>query len=257
MHTQGYSLPEPINLQNQDDDIYFVASQDQMSDEVNKKTEKHGDAEDLQDNTREGEKEGEKEGRREGGKEGYLFSPTPPLSYAPDGRVLSARLVHEIVVEDIFDETEPQTFKNQPSKQKEESVSDVSVGLPVLAEITEPLPVPQLHLSSGELISGKFVRIRIQLAPVADEVAVKLWILDCQTRGLIGEPRWLTNLRLNPAGVLEEITNLRVPFGCLEIRLEAIAVNKATQQESHKVSILLSVMPPDLARLQLNEVFGV
>ncbi|MBP5971684.1 hypothetical protein HW132_02770, partial [Brasilonema sp. CT11] len=40
MHTQGYSLPEPINLQNQDDDIYFVASQDQMSDEVNKKTEK-------------------------------------------------------------------------------------------------------------------------------------------------------------------------------------------------------------------------
>ncbi|MBW4629204.1 MAG: hypothetical protein KME49_27770 [Brasilonema octagenarum HA4186-MV1] len=252
MHTQGYSLPEPINLQNQDDDIYFVASQDQMSDEVNKKTQKHGDAEDLHDNSREGAKEGELSA--------LPHSFTPPSSQPPnslDGKVLSARLVHEIVVEDIFDETEPQTFKNQPSKQKEESISDVSVGLPVLAEITEPLPVPQLHLSSGELISGKFVRIRIQLAPVADEVAVKLWILDCQTRGLIDEPRWLTHLRLNPAGVLEEITHLRVPFGCLEIRLEAMAVNKATQQESHKVSILRSVIPPDLPNLQLNEVFGV
>jgi hypothetical protein len=268
MHTQGYSLPEPINLQNQDDDMYIVASENQMSDEVNKKT-CHGNAEDLQDNTREGAKEGgkegEKEGRREGGKEGYLFSPTPPLPHSltpqppnsPDRRILSAGLVHEIIVEDTLDETEPEVFKNQPSKQKEKSVSDVSVGLPVLAEITEPLPVPQLHLPSGELISGKFVRICVQLAPVANEVAVKLWILDCQTRGLMGEPRLLTNLRLNPAGVLEEITHLRVPFGCLEIRLEAIAVNKATQQESHKVSILRTVMPPDLPRLQLEEVFGM
>ncbi|NMG19907.1 hypothetical protein [Brasilonema bromeliae] len=282
MHNQGYSLPEPINLQNQDDDIYIVASQNHVSDEVNKETQTHADANDLE-RTQIEEQVGI-ETQEDKTIQNILYpsgtpaakgyakrikypllareankispSPSPQPSNSLDGRILSARLVHEIVVEDIFDETEPKTFKNQPSKQKEESVSDVSVGLPVLAEITEPLPVPQLHLPSGELISGKFVRICVQLAPVADEVAVKLWILDCQTRGLIGEPRLLTNLRLNPAGVLEEITHLRVPFGCLEICLEAIAVNKTTQQESHKVSILRTVMPPDLPRLQLEEVFG-
>ncbi|MGH8001830.1 MAG: hypothetical protein ACREPR_20985 [Brasilonema sp.] len=41
MQTQGYSLPEPINLQNQDYDTYdtyVVASKDDVSDEVNKET---------------------------------------------------------------------------------------------------------------------------------------------------------------------------------------------------------------------------
>ncbi|NMG11661.1 hypothetical protein DP117_34320 [Brasilonema sp. UFV-L1] len=165
-------------------------------------------------------------------------------------------MVLEIVVDDDFDEAEAETFKNQPSKQ-EESISDISVCLPVVAKITESLPVPQLHLPPGELISGKSVRIRVQLAKAFPQVVVKLWIEDCQTRWLIDDPRWLTNLLPNSAGGLEEVTHLIVPFGCLEIRLEAIALNTVTQQESDKISIQRSVIPPGLPTLQLNEVFGI
>ncbi|NJM70594.1 MAG: hypothetical protein HC862_10390 [Scytonema sp. RU_4_4] len=165
-------------------------------------------------------------------------------------------MLQEIVVDDSFDEAEAETFKNQPSKQ-EESVSDVSVGSPVIAKITEPLPVPQLHLPPGEFISGKSVRIRVQLASASPQLVVKLWVEDCQTRWLIDDPRWLTNLLPNTSGGLEEVTHLLVPFGCLEIRLEAIAVDTVTQQESHKVSIERTVIPPGLPTLQLDEFFGI
>ncbi|NJR74129.1 MAG: hypothetical protein HC773_11645, partial [Scytonema sp. CRU_2_7] len=43
MHTQGYSLPEPINLQKDYDTSYIVASKDQVFDEVNKGTRGQGD----------------------------------------------------------------------------------------------------------------------------------------------------------------------------------------------------------------------
>ncbi|MGH8001831.1 MAG: hypothetical protein ACREPR_20990 [Brasilonema sp.] len=177
------------------------------------------------------------------------LSPHPPLIFSG--------LLQEIVVDDGFNEAEAETFKNQPSKQEEESVSDVSVCLSVVAKITEPLPVPQLHFPGGEFISGKSVRIRVQLASASPQVVVKLWVEDCQTRWLIDDPRWLTNLLPNSAGGLEEVTHLIVPFGCLEIRLEAIAVDTVTQQESHKVSIQRTVIPPGLPTLQLDEVLGI
>jgi hypothetical protein len=92
---------------------------------------------------------------------------------------------------------------------------------------------------------------------VCPEVAVKLWVEDCQTRWLLEEPLWLTNLLPNSSGGLEETTQIIVPFGCLEIRLEAIAVNMVTQQESHKTTIQRTVIPPDLPTLQLDELLGL
>jgi hypothetical protein len=53
------------------------------------------------------------------------------------------------------------------------------------------------------------------------------------------------------------MTQLNIPFGCLEIRLEAIAIDMATQQESHKVTIGRTVIPPDLPTLQLDELLGM
>lgn len=249
MHTQGYSLPEPINLQNQDYDSYIVPSQEQISEEVDTQTQGHSDAlnEDI-----------ETRGHSEDNAVETPNSPPPP-PLPPHDRISSAWLVQEIVVDDTFDEAEAEadTFKNQPDKQEEASVSDVSLSLPTLAEITEPLPVPQLHLPAGELVSGKSVRVRVQLAQVCPQVAVKLWVEDCQTRWLLEGPRLLTNLLPNSSGGLEEITNIIVPFGCLEIRLEAIALNMATQQESHKVTIVRSVVPEDLPSLQLDEFLGM
>ncbi len=50
------------------------------------------------------------------------------------------------------------------------------------------------------------------------------------------------------------LTELSVPFGCLEIRLEAIALDLSTQQESHKVTIVRTVIPPDLPNFELDEL---
>lgn len=243
MHTQGYSLPEPINLENQDDYTYIVSSQEQMS-EVHTQTQRKGDIENVDDTkTKE--------------QIAIHIEEDKQINSPPYEEKSSAGLVREIVVDDTSHETEADTFKNQPSKQEEGSVSNVLFYLPLAKEITETLPVPQLHLPAGELVCGKSVRVRVQLAQVCPEVAVKLWVEDCQTRWLLEDPIWLTNLRPNCSGELEETTQIIVPFGCVEIRFEAIALNTVTQYESHKVSIQRSVFPQGLPSLQLNELLGI
>ncbi|KAB8319007.1 hypothetical protein SD81_008720 [Tolypothrix campylonemoides VB511288] len=243
MHTQGYSLPEPINLQNQDDYTYIVPRQEQVYEKLDTHTPGNDDTDNPQDTKIE--------------EQIATHTPSLPPSLPPSPRhqeISSTWLVQEIVVDDTSNEAEADTFKNQASKQKEASVSNVLFYLPLGKESTEALPVPQLHLPQGELVCGKSVRVRVQLAQVCPEVAVKLWIEDCQTRWLLEEPLWLTNLLPNSSGGLEETTHIIVPFGCLEIRLEAIAVNTVTQQESDKITIQRAVIPPDLPSLQLDEL---
>jgi len=254
MHTQGYSLPEPINLQNQDDYTYIVPSQEQVYEELDTHTQGNGDAENPQDT------KVEEQIATHTQEDKQINSSSLPHSLphsSPHEEMSSAWLVQEIVVDDTSNEAEADTFKNQASKQEEASVSNVLFYLPLEKEITEALPVPQLHLPPGELVCGKSVRVRVQLAQVCPEVAVKLWIEDCQTRCLLEDPLWLTNLLPNCSGGLEETTHIIVPFGCLEIRLEAIAVNTVTQQESDKVTIQRAVIPPDLPSLQLDELLDL
>lgn len=112
-------------------------------------------------------------------------------------------------------------------------------------------------MPEGELIAGKFVIVRVVLPEVPPQVVVKLWVEDYQTRWLLDGPHLLTNLLPNASGGLEVMTQLNIPFGCLEIRLEAIALDLTTQQESHKVTILRTVIPPDLPDLQLDELLGI
>jgi hypothetical protein len=179
--------------------------------------------------------------------------PPPPIKI----NIASAWLAQEVVVDDTYSELEADTTKSYPFEEEEQPLLDLPSSLPRIAAATESLPIPQLRMPEGELIAGKFVIVRVVLPEVSPQVVVKLWLEDYQTRWLLDGPHLLTNLLPNASGALEVMTQLNIPFGCLEIRLEAIALDLITQQESHKVTIVRTVIPPDLPNLQLDELLGM
>ncbi len=179
--------------------------------------------------------------------------PPPPIKI----NIASAWLAQEIVVDDTDRELEGDTKESDTFEEKEQPLLYSSSSLPLIAAATEPLPTPHLYVPEGELIAGKSVIVRVVLAEVPLQVVVKLWLEDYQTRYLLDGPHLLTNLLPNASGDLEVMTQLNIPFGCLEIRLGAIALDLTTQQESHKVTIVRTVIPPDLPSLQLDELLGM
>ncbi|WP_416212542.1 hypothetical protein [Nostoc sp. ChiQUE01b] len=179
--------------------------------------------------------------------------PPPPIKI----NIASAWLAQEIVVDDIDNELEGDTTGSYTFEEKEQPAVYSSSSLPIIAAATEPLPTPHLYVLEGELIAGKSIIVRVVLPEVPLQVVVKLWLEDYQTRYLLDGPHLLTNLLPNALGGLEVMTQLNIPFGCLEIRLEAIALDLTTQQESHKVTIVRTVIPPDLPSLQLDELLGM
>ncbi|WP_341527302.1 hypothetical protein WKK05_33160 [Nostoc sp. UHCC 0302] len=182
--------------------------------------------------------------------------PLPELPFDLPIKTLSAWLAQEIVVDDTYSEPEADTTRNQASEE-EQFLSDLSLSLPTTAAIIKPLPIPQLHLPDGELPAGKSVRVRVELPDVPPQVVVKLWVEDYQTRWLLDGPHLLKNLLPNSQGGVEVLTQLNIPFGCLEIRVEAIALDPISKQESHKVTIVRTVIPPDLPTLQIDELMGM
>ncbi|MEH1941409.1 MAG: hypothetical protein V7L01_14495 [Nostoc sp.] len=182
-----------------------------------------------------------------------LPPPPPPIKI----NIASAWLAQEIVVDDTYNELEADATGSYLFEEEEQSLLDLSPSLPIISAATEPLPIPQLHVPEGELIAGKSVIVRVILPEVSPQVVVKLWVEDYQTRWLLDGPHLLANLVPNTLGGLEVMTQLNIPFGCLEIRLEAIALNLITQEESHKVTIVRTVIPPDLPSLQLDELLGM
>ncbi|MEH1836278.1 MAG: hypothetical protein V7L29_30555 [Nostoc sp.] len=182
-----------------------------------------------------------------------LPPPPPPIKI----NIASAWLAQEIVVDDTSSELEADATRSYPFEEEEQPLLNLSPSLPVITAAIEPLPIPQMHVPEGELIAGKSIMVHVVLPEVPPEVVVKLWLEDYQTRWLLDEPHLLTNLLPNALGGLEVMTQLNIPFGCLEIRLEAIALDPTTQQESHKVTIVRTVIPPDLPSLQLDELLGM
>lgn len=164
-------------------------------------------------------------------------------------------LAQEIVVDDRENEPELDTSRSQLPKPEQEVISNTNDS--ASRGIVEPLPIPLLYVPDGELIAGTLVRVRVELPPISPQVVVKLWMEDCQTRWLLDGPHLLTELLSNSAGNLEGMIQLNIPFGCLEMRIEAITLNKVTQQESHKVTIMKTVIPPDLPNLTLNDLLGM
>ena len=285
MQSQGYSLPESINeLEPEDYDNYVPAQETQLSlnaetpnVDVNLPLSLDADIETQEeaqeavfdlgnfgedvDTAKESDLEigentlGEKvsEPTLSMALVRQLPPPPPPIKI----NIASAWLAQEIVVDDIYSELEADAKKNYSFEEQKQPPLGLSPSLPITAAAIEPLPIPQLHVPEGELIAGKFIIVRVVLPEVPPQVVVKLWVEDCQTRWLLDGPHLLTNLLPNVLGGLEVMTQLNIPFGCLEIRLEAIALDLTTQQESHKVTIVRTVIPPDLPNLQLDELLGM
>lgn len=121
-------------------------------------------------------------------------------------------------------------------------------------ESESPLPTPELRVLPTELVSGQRVEVTVTLPANSPRLGVKLWIQDLQNRALLEGPHWLMNFLPNGRGALEAWTMLTVPHGCLELQFEAIAVEIATQRESHKATLDRPVIPPDLPSLSLDEL---
>ncbi|WP_017656087.1 hypothetical protein [Fortiea contorta] len=177
----------------------------------------------------------------------------PPLPPLPRRQKPPAWLAQEIVVDDT-DELEAEEAENSTFAEPEFEISPTDA---IKVDINQPLPVPQLYIPAGELIAGTAVKIRAELPDLPPQVVVKLWVEDYQTRYLLDGPHILKNLQPLSEGGLEVVTQLKIPFGCLEIRLEAIALDLVTQQESHKITIIRTVIPPNLPTLQLDELLGI
>jgi len=264
MHTQGYSLPEPINVQSQNYYSYIPANQtiseeyplslgeQTLTADVNSPL-----VSDMGTQLSDIAEEDTEMLPQENVSEISLSPQVRQLPPASHPQLQPTWFAQEIVVDDTPNELEADAIQSGLWKQKDESVTDLSVSLAIAATNWSPLPIPQLDVPEGELIAGKSIRVRVYLPYVREQMAVKLWMEDCQTRWLLDGPHLLKNLLPNSLGDLEVMTQLNIPFGCLEIRLEAIAIDMATQQESHKVTIGRTVIPPDLPTLQLDELLGI
>ena len=164
----------------------------------------------------------------------------------------------EIVIDDWVIELDADNLSNETREDNHDSpLGEDETGTNFSPMILESLATPQLYLPEGELIAGKSVMVRVKLPEVLSWVAVKLWVEDYQTRSLVDGPHILTDLHCNAEGGRETAIYLKIPFGCLEIRLAAIAVNQSTQQESDKFTVIKTVVPPDLPTRELDEILGM
>lgn len=120
-------------------------------------------------------------------------------------------------------------------------------------QLAQPIPTPELSIPTSKLAAGELVTIRVTLPPHPARLCVKLWIQDRQSRSLLDGPRWLMDLIPDRTGEQEALTQLTVPFGSVEIRFEAIAVDIDSQRESRKVAVDCVVVPSGLPSFSLDE----
>jgi hypothetical protein len=177
-------------------------------------------------------------------------SPETPEVTSKAENLAKKRLSEEIVVDD-----EPEAVVPHPKVRslRTQKVTTTEPN-PLILPPNKPVPTPTLEVTSGELVAGQLVRVRIRLPYLQQRIYTKLWLVDLQNRSLLDGPRWLLDFFPNSAGELEAITQLSVPFGSLEIRFEAVAIEMHTQRESHKVSVDRSVVPPDLPVVSLDDL---
>lgn len=140
-------------------------------------------------------------------------------------------------MEFVVEEEQPGKPENSLSSLGESSGDETEV---------EALPTPELDVPEGELTAGQQIRVRVKVPMRQPRLGVKFWVVDLQTRSLVEGPHWLGDFYFDAWGNLETSFQMTVPFGCLEIRFEAISSDISTKQESHKAQINRSVVPPDL-----------
>jgi hypothetical protein len=254
MLSQGYSVPEPIDVEYED---YDIEVSQHSSQQASLSTNPQDDNSQVL--------------QPEKAQIDIQATPSPYISISTSSQwqvnkitAPSTQIAQEIVIDDTDDDTDIfaddiLTAQNsQPDEAIDDKTEDSSTtALTISTQKLEELPTPELYVHQGELISGKSLNVRVRLPEGNSHLAVKLWVEDCQTRHLLDGPHLLTNLTPNKNQQLEIITKLNVPFGCLEIRLEAVAINRSTQQESHKFTIQRTVIPPDLPNIQLDAMLGM
>ncbi|EDX85958.1 hypothetical protein S7335_3661 [Synechococcus sp. PCC 7335] len=118
---------------------------------------------------------------------------------------------------------------------------------PYVEETAEELPemvLPIISVPGGDLVAGNRVAITVHTRSSVFRPFIKLWMIDRQSRSLVCEPQLLTDLEPDILGDLQTSTELLVPMNCLEVQIAAIAIDMATQQESHKAIVNRRVVPP-------------
>ncbi|MEM1394271.1 MAG: hypothetical protein AAGG00_13435 [Cyanobacteria bacterium P01_H01_bin.150] len=252
MQSRGYSLPEPIDVEYEDYDIQAsIQESSYQNASLSQNHETNENSQALQ---------------QEKAQIDIKAPPSPYLSISTSSEwqvnqiaAPSNQIAQEIVVDDIdiFADNILEAESPKPDAIDDKTEKSSTAALTISTQKIEDLPIPQLYVPQGELISGKTLNVRVRLPEGNSHLAVKLWLEDCQTRHLLDGPHLLTNLTPNKKQELEVITKLNIPFGCLEIRLEAVAINRSTQQESHKLTIERTVIPPDLPNVQLDAILGM
>ncbi|MEM8505447.1 MAG: hypothetical protein AAF716_20130 [Cyanobacteria bacterium P01_D01_bin.1] len=115
-----------------------------------------------------------------------------------------------------------------------------------IGQSAEELPevvLPIISVPMGDLIAGDRVTITVRTRPSVFKPFIKLWMIDRQSRTVVGEPKLLTDLKPDALGDLQTSTELLVPMGCLDVQFAAIAIDIATQQESNKAIVNRHVIP--------------
>ncbi|MEG4069290.1 hypothetical protein QUA42_18490 [Microcoleus sp. Pol11C2] len=149
----------------------------------------------------------------------------------------------------VFDEP-PQP--KQVAQKTATVAAEVTPPTPYVLSEDELVPMPILELPRAEILAGGPVKVQVQLPELMPRIYVKVWVYDRQTYLILDGPRWITEFKPNGLGSVRASIELEIPYGCMEVEFEAIAVEMQTQRESHKVSVHRQVLPPAGPTLPLD-----
>ena len=130
-----------------------------------------------------------------------------------------------------------------------QTIRNIQESSPQSLSEQEPIPIPEIIIPAGEMISGTPMIVTVRLPAIAPKFFVKFWIKDLQTRMIVDGPRWLLDFSMVPnSKFIETHTNISIPLSSIDVAFEAIAIEAQTQRESHKVRVTRAVTPPNLAQ---------
>jgi hypothetical protein len=180
-----------------------------------------------------------------------LYGITSPWQTAPSGWDADIAS-NEIVVDD--NRGRSGNYSSTPTGRSMAPVPAADPPSTLCIPGDQPIPTPILDIPASDLTAGQPTHLRVLLPKVESKIYVKVWIHDCQQRMVVDGPHWVSNFLPNSQDQLEGSLLLTVPLGCMEARIEAIAIEILTQRESRKVSINRFVMPPNLPDLAFDEL---
>jgi hypothetical protein len=179
---------------------------------------------------------------------------SPTTDETSASKPTSDRATNEIVVMDEEEGTGPNSHSysshflsmpesfSHPANRGESSLAATDQNQePSLAERSF---TPQFSLPEEDFIAGRTSWVTVKIPILDARVYVKLWLQDCESRTLLDGPYWLTEFTPDGWGYELASTEVTIPYGSLQVQLEAIAVDVHTRQESYKASVRRLVVPP-------------